>query len=88
MGGALDAELPFVGRYISPGAALLWRLRLLRQRHASGDPAAGVRKSPLIHRLLALPGRDRPGAPRGPAQLSNPDQRAHRLADRQRLPAG
>jgi len=45
-----------------------------------------VLENPLVvHRLHPVPGGDRPGAVGGPAQLSDPDQRAHRPADRQRL---
>ncbi len=43
---------------------------LLRHAHAGRHPAHGAGESGLVHALHALPGRDRAGPPRGPAERS------------------
>ena len=55
--------------------------------HAAGDPAQRAGESRLVHRLHALPGRDRAGPAGGAAQLPDDDHRPHRHGDRQRLAA-
>ena len=42
---------------------------LPRHAHAAGDPAEHPREPGLVHRLHAVPGRDRPGPARGADQL-------------------
>src|SRR6266581_3215549 len=63
------------------------RPRLLRHPHPAGDPAPPLRECRLVHGLHALPGRDRPGPARSPAQLPADGDRPDRPADRQRLAA-
>ena len=55
--------------------------------HAAGDPAQHPREPGLVHRVHAVPGRDRPGPARGAAQLPDDGRRPDRPADRERLAA-
>ena len=55
--------------------------------HPAGHPAEHPRESRLVHRLHAVPGRDRPGPPRGAAQLPDRHRRPDRPAGGQRLAA-
>jgi glycine dehydrogenase len=60
---------------------------LPRRHHAAGHPAQHPREPGLVHPVHALPGRDLPGAPRGPAQLPDHDRRPHRPPPGGRLAA-
>ena len=53
----------------------------------AGDSAQRAGESGLVHRLHALPGRDRAGPAGGAAELPDDDRRADRAGDRQRLAA-
>ena len=70
-----------------PDLPLLHRHGVLRHLHAAGDPAEHPGESRLVHRLHAVPGRDRPGPPGGAAQLPDDGGGPDRPADRQRLAA-
>jgi hypothetical protein len=72
---------------LEQGLPLVHRPGLLRHDHAAGDPAQHPRKSRLVHRLHALPGRDRPGPARSAAQFPDHGRRPDRPRYRQRLAA-
>ena len=70
-----------------PGPPLLHRHGLPRLRDAGGHPAQRPGEPRLVHAVHALPGRDRPGPPRGAAQLPDDGRGPDRAAARQRLAA-
>ena len=70
-----------------PGLAQLHRRRLPRHHHAGADPAQRAREPRLVHRLHALPGRDRAGPARGADELPADGDRPHRPRGRQRVAA-
>ncbi len=74
-------------RAAEPGLPVVHRDGLPRLHHAAGDPAQRPREPRLVHAVHALPGRDRPGPPRGAAQLPDHGRGPHRPAPRQRLAA-
>ncbi len=65
-------------RLAQHGAHLAHRPGLLRHRDAAGRAPQRPREPRLVHRLHALPARDLPGPPRGPAQLPDGHHRPHR----------
>ena len=61
-----------------PGPRLADRPGLPRHDDAARDPAQHLREPGLVHRLLALPAGDQPGAARGADQLPDAGLRPHR----------
>ncbi len=60
---------------------------LLPHHHARRHPAQRAREPGVVHGLHAVPGRDQPGSPGGPAQLPDDGDRADRAPGHQRLAA-
>jgi glycine dehydrogenase len=81
---ALAALKTIAGKNVSTSPD---RHGLLRHADAQGHPAQRAGKPGLVHRLHALPGRNRPGPPRSAAQFPADGDRPDRPRTRQRLAA-
>ena len=69
------------------GLPVPYRHGLLRHGGARRHPAQHAGEPGLVHPVHPLPGRNRPGPPRSPAQLPDHGDGSHGPGNRQRLPA-